>query len=59
LKEVISASTGKPTRIDDLYNYNNKYNDKKLGRKLGVTKIKMAPRPKGDSLGGYADTEIG
>ena len=51
--EVINVGTGKPTRIDDLA-----VMIKNLVREeLGIdVEIKYGPRPKGDPLGGYADT---
>jgi UDP-glucose 4-epimerase/dTDP-L-rhamnose 4-epimerase len=52
--KVINVGTGKPTRIDDLA-----IMIKNLVREeLGIdVEIKYGSRPKGDPLGGYADTE--
>jgi UDP-glucose 4-epimerase/dTDP-L-rhamnose 4-epimerase len=52
--EVINVGTGKPTRIDDLAIIIKSLVKEELGIDI---EIKYGPRPKGDPLGGYADTE--
>jgi UDP-glucose 4-epimerase/dTDP-L-rhamnose 4-epimerase len=52
--EVINVGTGKPTRIDDLAIMIKNLVKERLGINV---EIKYSPRPKGDPLGGYADTE--
>jgi UDP-glucose 4-epimerase/dTDP-L-rhamnose 4-epimerase len=51
--EVINIGTGKPTRIDDLAIMIKDMVRKALNIDI---EVKYGPRPKGDPLGGYADT---
>jgi len=52
--DVVNVGTGKPTRIDDLAIIIKSLVKEELGIDF---EIKYGPRPKGDPLGGYADTE--
>jgi UDP-glucose 4-epimerase/dTDP-L-rhamnose 4-epimerase len=52
--DVINVGTGKPTRIDDLAIIVKSLVKDELGIDI---EIKYGPRPKGDPLGGYSDTE--
>jgi len=52
--EVINVGTGKPTIIDHLAEMARNLVKEELGIDV---EIKYGPRPKGDPLGGYADTE--
>ena len=52
--EVINVGTGKPTRIDDLAIMIKNLVKERLGINV---EIKYGSRPRGDPLGGYADTE--
>jgi UDP-glucose 4-epimerase/dTDP-L-rhamnose 4-epimerase len=52
--EVVNVGTGKPTRIDDLAVMIRNIVKEKLGIDV---EIRYGSRPKGDPLGGYADTE--
>jgi nucleoside-diphosphate-sugar epimerase len=51
--EVINVGTGRPTRVDDLAVMIKKLVKEELGFDV---EIKYGPRPKGDPLGGFADT---
>ena len=51
--EVINIGTGRPTRIDDLA----KIIREMVKERLSIdVEVKYGPRPRGDPLGGYADT---
>lgn len=51
--EAINVGTGRPTRIDDLAVMVKNLVKEELGIDV---EVKYSPRPKGDPLGGYADT---
>ncbi|MEM2703846.1 MAG: NAD-dependent epimerase/dehydratase family protein [Candidatus Bathyarchaeia archaeon] len=52
--EIINIGTGKPTRIDDLAKMIKSLVEERMT--IGEIKIEYGARPKGDPLGGYADT---
>jgi len=52
--EVINVGTGKPTRIDELALIVKTLVKEVVGAEV---EVKYGPRPRGDPLGGYADTE--
>ncbi|MEM2562253.1 MAG: nucleotide sugar epimerase, partial [Candidatus Bathyarchaeia archaeon] len=51
--EIINIGTGRPTRIDDLAQKIRNLVKEETGKDI---EIKYGPRPKGDPIGGYADT---